>query len=188
MQDLSIELTPIQLAVVQQIVGGATIAKAARRSGVHRSTIYTWLKTSPPFAAALDRYRGIVADAFEDRLRELAVEAFDALEECLNGMESTPATRFRAAAFILGRKNFQPNETRRNPTPANFSATSAAALPCDTLKATTYEVSGNVDSGGDPSLRDSGVLPELYRERGADLSPQMLRVSRVGTADERPSS
>jgi len=51
MQDLTLP----QLTVIQHIVAGATIAKAARLAHIHRSTVYVWMRSSPAFAAALER-------------------------------------------------------------------------------------------------------------------------------------
>ncbi len=180
------ELTPSQLAVIQRIVGGATVSKAARLVGIHRSTIYVWLRSSPAFAAALDHYQGEVARAGEERLRELVTLAYDALEECLAGPGTTPAVRFRAAAYVLA----ESAGIRHNSTPAEIPG-SGPPPPCDTLKTTTHETSiqrsvaaavAVVEPHFDDSHRPAGFRPR----RRTYFPSQMLRLPRLGATNERP--
>lgn len=95
------QLTPTQLEVLQHLVGGLTVTAAARKVHLHRATIYRWLKDSPAFRDSLDRYQQSVAESAPERLRELRIQAFDALEDSLSGSDSTPAVRLRAAIYIL---------------------------------------------------------------------------------------
>ncbi len=84
-------LTPPQLEVLNHLHAESTVAHAARKSSIHRSTIYLWLKEeNSPFRAEYER------------LRELQIQALDALEESLSGPDSTPAVRLRAAIYVLG--------------------------------------------------------------------------------------
>lgn len=180
------ELTPSQLDVIQRIVGGATVSKAARLVGIHRSTIYIWLRSSPAFAAALDRYQGEVARAADERLRELVTLAYDALEECLAGPDTTPAVRFRAAAYVLA----ESTGIRHNSTLAEIPG-SGPPPPCDTLKTTTHDTSIHcsvaavavVEPHFDDSHRPAGLRPR----RRTYFPSQMLRLPRLGTTNERPA-
>ena len=96
-------LTPPQLEVLNHLLEGATVSRAARKSSIHRSTIYVWLKEeNSPFRAEYERLRAILTAATADRLRELHIQALDALEDSLSGPDSTPAVRLRAAIYVLG--------------------------------------------------------------------------------------
>ena len=94
-------LTQKQLEVLSHLAGGTTISRAARWSQVHRSTVYLWLENSPAFRAAVNHDRDVLAAATADRIRELQVEALDALEDVLCGPESTAGARLRAAVYVL---------------------------------------------------------------------------------------
>ena len=94
-------LSPKQLEVLAHLAAGLTVTRAARKASIHRSTIYLWLKQCPAYRAALETHLNIFSEAMTDRLRELHLQAIDALEDSLCGPESTPAVRLRAALYIL---------------------------------------------------------------------------------------
>ena len=108
------DITILQQKAIQLLLTGTTIAAAARELGIDRTTIYTWHKTSPPFAAALTRARSLQSQIITDSLEDLASTAIDTLREILVSSDAPPAVRLRAAQAVLtacsSSKNENPEE------------------------------------------------------------------------------
>jgi len=96
-------LTSVQQCVVDALAAGTTLTDAAETYGVHRVTIYRWMKTSKPFAAALHRARAEFVLARRDDLYHLSNRALETLLAVLDNPKASPAVQLRAAMFILQR-------------------------------------------------------------------------------------
>src|SRR5208337_4232625 len=79
------------------------LTDAAEAYSVHRVTIYRWMKTSKPFAAALHRARAEFVLARRDDLHHLSNRALETLLAVLDNPKASPAVKLRAAMFILQR-------------------------------------------------------------------------------------
>jgi len=96
-------LTKVQQCVVNALAAGSTLTDAAEAYGVHRVTIYRWMKTSQPFAAALHRARAEFVLARRDDLHHLSNRALETLLAILDNPKASPAVLLRTAMFILQR-------------------------------------------------------------------------------------
>ena len=96
-------LTSVQQCVVDALAAGSTLTDTAETYGVHRVTIYRWMKTSKPFAAALHRARAEFVLARRDDLHHLSNRALETLLAVLDNPKASPAVQLRAAMFILQR-------------------------------------------------------------------------------------
>jgi hypothetical protein len=96
-------LSTVQQCVVNALAAGSTLTDAAEAYGVHRVTIYRWMKTCPPFSAALHRARAEFVLARRDDLHQLSNRALETLLTILDNPKSSPAVLLRTAMFILQR-------------------------------------------------------------------------------------
>jgi hypothetical protein len=96
-------LTTVQQCVANALAAGATLTDAAKAHGVHRVTVYRWMKTCPPFSAALHRARADFVLARRDDLYKLSNRALETLFAILDNPKSSPAVLLRASMFILQR-------------------------------------------------------------------------------------
>ena len=96
-------LSTVQQCVANALAAGATLTAAAEAHGVHRVTVYRWMKTSQPFAAALHRARAEFVLARRDDLHHLSNRALETLLAILDNPKSSPAVLLRTAMFILQR-------------------------------------------------------------------------------------
>jgi hypothetical protein len=96
-------LTTVQQCVVNALAAGSTLTDAAEAYGVHRVTIYRWMKSSKPFSAALHRARAEFVLARRDDLHHLSNRALETLLAILDNPRSSPAVLLRTAIFILQR-------------------------------------------------------------------------------------
>jgi transposase-like protein len=94
-------LSPKQIRVIEALASGASVADAARRAGVDRSTIYLWMKDDDDFAEELSLARRECADNMRARLRELAEDAVKTVRELMTGTDVSAAVRLRAALSVL---------------------------------------------------------------------------------------
>ena len=96
-------LTTIQQCVVNALAAGSTLTDAAEAGGVHRVTVYRWMKTRKDFSAALHRARAEFVLARRDDLHHISNRALETLLAILDNPQASPAVLFRTAAFILQR-------------------------------------------------------------------------------------
>ncbi len=96
-------LTSVQQCVVDALAAGGTLTDAAETYGIHRVTIYRWMKTCRPFIAALHRARAEFVLARRDDLHHLSNRALETLLAVLDNPKASPAVQLRAAMFILQR-------------------------------------------------------------------------------------
>jgi hypothetical protein len=110
-------LSTVQQCVVNALAAGSTLTDAAEAYGVHRVTIYRWMKTCKPFSAALHRARAEFVLARRDDLYHLSNRALETLLAVLDNPTSSPAVLLRTAMFILQRPQL-PNTGWSMPEPA----------------------------------------------------------------------
>ena len=103
MEDETPPLSTVQQCVINALSTGSTLTAAAGAYGVHRVTIYRWMKTCKPFSAALHRARAEFVLARRDDLHQLSNRALDTLLAILDNPRSSPAVLLRTAMFILQR-------------------------------------------------------------------------------------
>jgi hypothetical protein len=96
-------LATVQQCVVNALAAGSTLSDAAKQYGVHRVTVYRWMKTSQSFADALHRARAEFVLARRDDLHKLSNGALEILLAILDNPKSSPAVLLRTAMFILQR-------------------------------------------------------------------------------------
>ncbi len=99
-------LLPAQAQVVTALAQGQSVTAAARQAGVHRDTIYQWLKSQPEFKAAIENARTEYVAVLSDGMRDLAARAIETLKELLDDPKTPAAVRLRTALAILQRPQF----------------------------------------------------------------------------------
>jgi len=82
-------ISPPQALVLESLIAGDTVAIAAEKATVHRSTIYRWLKDDDLFREAYFTRRADLVAAAQNRLLNLAQTAITSLERGL-GERSNP--------------------------------------------------------------------------------------------------
>jgi transposase-like protein len=96
-------LTTVQQCVVNALAAGSNLTHAAAAFGVHRVTVYRWIKTHKEFSAALRNARAEFVLASRDTLYHLSSRALETLLAVLDNPKSSPAVQLRTAMFILQR-------------------------------------------------------------------------------------
>ena len=96
-------LSPLQERVADALAAGCTLTSAAAQFGVHRVTVYRWIKTHKEFTAAIRTARAAFVLARRDDLHHLSNRALETLLAILDNPRSSPAVLFKTAAFILNR-------------------------------------------------------------------------------------
>jgi transposase-like protein len=96
-------LSSVQAQVVAALVSGSTMTRAAAEAGVHRSTIYNWIRTEPAFSEALSETRTELTGQLLDKLHEMSGLALSAIRKLLEDPETPAPVRLRAALAVLGR-------------------------------------------------------------------------------------
>jgi hypothetical protein len=97
------DLTPPQVQVVVALAQGCSTIRAAAAAGVHRTTIYHWMRASDEFRAAVDQARAHFAACLADQLDRLSATALGTLEKLLTDSQTSPAVRLNAALAVLER-------------------------------------------------------------------------------------
>ena len=95
------QLTQPQIAALKTLATGATVTAAAQAAGVHRSTVYNWVRDNASFSAALRHSKIQAAEVIDDEIRELAGLAIDAIRQLLASEKTPAATRLKAAQYVL---------------------------------------------------------------------------------------
>ena len=81
-------LSSAQAQVATALAQGLTVSAVARQTGLHRTTIHHWLRTSPEFKAAVENARSEYAAALSDEMRDLAASALKTLRNLLESPET----------------------------------------------------------------------------------------------------
>ena len=93
-------LTEIQQQAIEVLATGTSVSETARKIGVTRATVSRWVNHDVDFFTALNRLRSDMHESHGDRLRTLATQAFDVLEETL-GPDMPPNLRYKAALAVI---------------------------------------------------------------------------------------
>ena len=107
-------LSPAQARVVVALAQGLSVTAAAREAGVHRDTIYQWLRNQPEFETAVENARAEYVAILADGVRDLAARALETLKELLDDPHTPPAVRLKTALAILQRPAY-PKQTWQLP-------------------------------------------------------------------------
>lgn len=131
-------LSPIQERVALSLASGCTITGAAEEAGIHRITVYRWLKSDLAFAEAVQQNRADFILSRRDDLHHLSNRAMETLLALIDDPRSSPAILLRASMFILQRSQ-NPGDgwcmPERLPEPDRPTLTDSAILEkeCDRL-------------------------------------------------------
>ena len=104
----STTLTQLQRQVILTLAKGATVKDAADAAGLHRTTIYHWIKNSQEFDDAFGAAQALHLAELSDRMEELTTISISTLREILQDPKAPPAVRLRAALAVL-KANFFPD-------------------------------------------------------------------------------
>lgn len=95
-------ITPeIRKQILDALSNGATVGQAATDAGVHRSTIYTWMRTDPELSIALDRSRAALQTYSHDELQDISGLAISTIRDLLSNSDIPASLRLRAAQTVL---------------------------------------------------------------------------------------
>ena len=83
-------LTPVQVQVVAALAEGRSVVRAAAASGIHRSTIHNWIRTSQQFCDAVNQARSHFHAIVADQLNELSGAALDTLRQLQQQFRGDP--------------------------------------------------------------------------------------------------
>lgn len=95
------DMTPLQHRVLRALDEGATIAAAARRYNIHRTTIHHWCRTRPSFRHAVEGIRLLHAELVREQCQESSPHALAVIRELLGEPGASASIRLRAAQFLL---------------------------------------------------------------------------------------
>ncbi len=100
MEKMLYSLSGAQETALEALLCGQTITRAAEAAGVARQTVSGWLNHDFTFIAAYNRRRALLSDEITNRLRALAVKAFDAIEQELEGERRLDAAKTILRAVV----------------------------------------------------------------------------------------
>jgi len=89
--------------VALAVATGAFVTEAAHSAGVHRSTVYDWIRSDSVFSAAVDQARQEYVSLLRDQLRSLSAKALNRIEALLDDPATPAAVALRAAFAVLNR-------------------------------------------------------------------------------------
>jgi len=95
-------LSLAQQQILTLISAGSTVAASARQAGIHRNTIYNWLRLSG-FRDALEQARYENALQWHEQCATLAPAAINTLAEILKNPDGPASVRARIALAIVNR-------------------------------------------------------------------------------------
>ena len=93
-------LGPAQHQAVIALLEYPTVKEAAEAAGVHKATVYRWLR-EPQFQAAYREARRDAVSRATARLQQISSEAVEALREIVSDSSQQGASRVGAARVIL---------------------------------------------------------------------------------------
>ena len=96
--ELHSALTHRQSRAIECLASSPTIAYAAKRAGVGRTTLYRWLK-DPVFKAACERQRAEILAHTRQRIKDLLIESIENLEALLRSPD--PSVRMQAGKMVM---------------------------------------------------------------------------------------
>lgn len=96
------ELTAPQRRMIAALMTARTIGDACKEAGIGRTTLARWQK-EPAFRTALNLAGGEAMSELSRALQGLASKAITTLESAMDGTDTPPAAKIRAADVVLGR-------------------------------------------------------------------------------------
>ena len=94
-------LTPQQEQVLALISAGSTISDAAQSAGIHRNTVYNWVRSAKTFRQALANAREAKAVYWHEQAEPLAAQALDTIRTLMTDPQARASVRLKAAQIIL---------------------------------------------------------------------------------------
>lgn len=95
------KLSPRKRKAIEALLSQPNVTAAAKMTGIHKDTIYRWLKVDPDFKAALNDATSQALNALSISLVGLASESIKALQEIITDKKSSPGSRLKAAEINL---------------------------------------------------------------------------------------
>ncbi len=95
-------LTPRQQRALQALLSASSLGEAARLAGVHRRTLWRWLRQER-FRAALAEAEKEALESLERTLVRLGEKAAATLAAAMDNPKASDAARVRAADVVLSR-------------------------------------------------------------------------------------
>lgn len=96
-------LSTEQQTVIAALAEGRSVVAAAEAAGIHRTSIYQWMKNDSKFLSALNQARIERESMLAEQLRDLASRAFSTIAALLDDPATPPQVRLKAALSILDR-------------------------------------------------------------------------------------
>lgn len=125
-------VSPKQAEVLARLVAGDSVSNAAAATGLHRTTIHHWCRTSPEFRIALEDAKTARAEAIYDQIGDISPLAVITLKAILENEQTAAHLRLKAALAIL-RPALAPQRIHHNSsefiTNTESEETSGASIP-----------------------------------------------------------
>ncbi len=99
-----------QQAALELMVSGTPVADAAKEIGVHRATVYAWLKKDAAFAAAHNQWQEQLEMETLSRVKMLMRKATDAVEKSLESGDGKLGLRFLERTGMVKERAVGPTE------------------------------------------------------------------------------
>ena len=99
-------LSPAQSQVVAALAQGDTVTVAAKKAGIHRTTIHNWFRNEPEFKAAVENAKSEYVASLNDEMRDLAAIALKTLHNLLEDPNTPGFVRLKTALAVLERPKF----------------------------------------------------------------------------------
>jgi transposase len=97
------ELDEPQQAALTALRAGQSFALAAEMAGVHRATVFRWVKRDPYFAAAFNAWKSELQASAEVRLLKLTDKAVDVVEKALERGDEQVAMKMLRQLQVMRR-------------------------------------------------------------------------------------
>jgi transposase-like protein len=96
-------LSDVQRRVLQSLAEGTTVTTAAAANGIHRTTIYHWIRTLKEFAAGVESAKAEYRQQLSDELKEMSATALATLRRLMTDAATPSAVKLKAALSVLER-------------------------------------------------------------------------------------
>jgi len=97
------DLSSVQEEVLALVSAGSSAASAAKETGIHRNSVFYWLRTSDSFREAYQQAQYLCAMQLREEAQCRASFAFKAVEQVIRSADSPNALRLKAALAIIDR-------------------------------------------------------------------------------------
>jgi len=96
-------LTSAQEELLTLASAGSSSASAAKETGIHRNSVFYWLRTSDAFREAYQQAQYLCAMQMREEAQRRVPLAFAMIEQVLKSPESPNALRLKAALSLVDR-------------------------------------------------------------------------------------